>query len=506
MAKQLQSFSLAFLLFILIVPLFEAFEALDDFEKFEEKLGLKKHNEDSSRDSQVVTLTCDGPVTFDATIKFRTEFFAPDAKPPFFYSWSDDASPRHMEEQESHETVAHWNITYPSKKDYEAREYRTTVYIYSSGFWGRDYVGESTVTYKVTRDLNGKMEYEQKIPIPIPHMPNMVRSTEGTELSVKVHDPSKYLDGAMLQYYWFVNRTNYGLTENNSFTYNFYPPGRFEVECILIAHVPGSFRSDDKKPVTVNQEVSSVLNSTENRNMTTQQLQNRVTEVTKTVVEPPFLKTGIFQITLESRTPITKYNYTGETWINAGKLLKINMTCDGSGPWSLCWGAKPVPYNVSGNETCDDPGMGKKVSKGDSCHFPIMWYFRDPGVHNVLAIVSNQVSWDSKVILVNMYNSTIEPPLSVVVIPVTCSLISVCGIAAGMFTFYLWRKNDAIETADFDFNSPEEQLEYKTFWERLRDSMLNAFSNSSDDVSHVSSVSSRSIQNPVTGIHYGSIS
>jgi hypothetical protein len=88
MAKQLQSFSLAFLLFILIVPLFEAFEALDDFEKFEEKLGLKKHNEDSSRDSQVVTLTCDGPVTFDATIKFRTEFFAPDAKPPFFYSWS----------------------------------------------------------------------------------------------------------------------------------------------------------------------------------------------------------------------------------------------------------------------------------------------------------------------------------------------------------------------------------------------------------------------------------
>jgi len=165
-----------------------------------------------------------------------------------------------------------------------------------------------------------------------------------------------------------------------------------------------------------------------------------------------------------------------------------------------------VPYNVTGNETCDDPGMGQKVSKSDSCHFPIMWYFRDPGVHNVLAIVNNQVSLDSKVILVNMYNSTIEPPLSVVVIPVTCSLISVCGIAAGMFTFYLWRKNDAIETADFDFNSPEEQLEYKTFWERLRDSMLNAFSNSSDDVSHVSSVSSRSVQNPVTGIHYGSIS
>ena len=102
----------------------------------------------------------------------------------------DDASPRHMEEQESYEKVALWNITYPSKKDYEAREYRTTVYIYSSGFWGRDYVGESTVTYKVTRDLNGKMEYKQKIPS-TGHLPNMVRSTEGTELSVNVHDPSR---------------------------------------------------------------------------------------------------------------------------------------------------------------------------------------------------------------------------------------------------------------------------------------------------------------------------
>ena len=105
-----------------------------------------------------------------------------------------------------------------------------------------------------------------------------------------------------------------------------------------------------------------------------------------------------------------------------------------------------------------------------------------------------------------MYNSTVEPSMSVVAIPVISSIIGLCGIGAGMLTFYFWRVNESIETADFDFNSPEEQLEYKTFWERLRDSMLNAFSNSSDDVSHVSSVSSRSIQNPVTSIHYGSIS
>jgi hypothetical protein len=165
-----------------------------------------------------------------------------------------------------------------------------------------------------------------------------------------------------------------------------------------------------------------------------------------------------------------------------------------------------VPYNITGNESCSDPDMSEIHTNSDHCLFPVYWYFRDPGVHNILALTNNQVSKDSKVILVNMYNSTVEPSMSVVAIPVISSIIGLCGIGAGMLTFYFWRVNESIETADFDFNSPEEQLEYKTFWERLRDSMLNAFSNSSDDVSHVSSVSSRSIQNPVTSIHYGSIS
>ena len=165
-----------------------------------------------------------------------------------------------------------------------------------------------------------------------------------------------------------------------------------------------------------------------------------------------------------------------------------------------------MPYNITGKETCKDDGMTQLDTKMDRCFFPVFWYFREPGMHNLITIVQNEVSMESSLVLVNMYNSTVEPPLSVVIIPVTCSLISIFGIGFGFFTFFICRRNDAVETADFDFNSREEQLEIKTFWERLRDSMLNAFSNSSDDVSHVSSVSSRSIQNPITSIHYGSIS
>ena len=85
--------------------------------------------------------------------------------------------------------VAHWNITYPSGNDYESREYRTTVYVYCQSFFGRDYIGEATINYKVTRDLNGEMVFNQKIPSTSKDR-NMIRSTEDTELTVKFHDPS----------------------------------------------------------------------------------------------------------------------------------------------------------------------------------------------------------------------------------------------------------------------------------------------------------------------------
>ena len=140
-----------------------------------------------------------------------------------------------------------------------------------------------------------------------------------------------YLEGAVLQYYWFVNRTNYGPTENNSFINKLYPADRFDVEVIIIAHIPGkgSLNKTDFKSGH-----GLLINETETRNMTSKQLQDKVIEAqdkTGTGLKPPTLKTGIFQTTLVSWDPIFKYNYTGETWINAGKLLRINLTCDGSG-------------------------------------------------------------------------------------------------------------------------------------------------------------------------------
>ena len=53
----------------------------------------------------------------------------------------------------------------------------------------------------------------------------------------------------------------------------------------------------------------------------------------------------------------------------------------------------------------------------------------------------------------------------------------------------------SVETADFDFNQTaaeeDAELEYRTFWERLRDSMVSAVVSTGDSISHVSSSSSR---------------
>ena len=294
-----------------------------------------------------------------------------------------------------------------------------------------------------------------------------------------------FLDDAALTYYWFVNDTNYGPSTNNSFRFKFHPPGKYAVETIVMAQKPGEKQDDP----------DMVLTGEEFRSMSSAQLRSNVA---------PSMKTGVFRTKLESRTPITNFNKTGEILIKAGQMLELNLTCDGSGPWQICWQiTKEVPYNATGNETCGDYDV---VTLTDSCSYPVTWFFRESGNHDILAVVDNGVSHVVQVIYAEMYNATHSPPISVVAVPITCSLLGFFGIGMGVITFYYCRKKVAVETADFDFNSPEEQLEYKTFWERLRDSMINAFSNSSDDVSHVSSVSSRSIQHPITSIHYGSIS
>ena len=66
----------------------------------------------------------------------------------------------------------------------------------------------------------------------------------------------------------------------------------------------------------------------------------------------------------------------------------------------------------------------------------------------------------------------------------------------------------AAEVADFEFGqADEEELQYESFWERLRESFLTPFTNGSEVQSEGSSVSGRRyVQMPgPVGMGYGSI-
>lgn len=75
-----------------------------------------------------------------------------------------------------------------------------------------------------------------------------------------------------------------------------------------------------------------------------------------------------------------------------------------------------------------------------------------------------------------MFAVTPQPQLSVIIVPVSCSLVAVVIIVFGIAYYIQNRSRFTIEVADFDFGQRSADMEYKTFTERLRDSFNNAVS------------------------------
>lgn len=438
----------------------------------------------SSFGTPQLRLTSDGPTVLDAKISFSAILdYADIYSGPFYFRWSDDASPGHWVEEETNNRFMNYSLSYSSKQ-YEEREYTMTVRVFTEITFFREEIAASNIKFRITKQLNGEIVVHQR-----KAKGHTVSSKDKVEFKIDLHDPSGFLDGAVMQYFWFINDTNYGPTENSSFYYTFSSPGLSTAEVMVLAKVGGD------------PEVSALNGFWRNAS----ELVRSATSLSKTKLNPPvptvppYVKSGVFRTVIESRTPISVLNATGDTWLKHGKLLQLDILCDGSGPWNFCWSINDAPYNITGNETCFDPQQ-----MAQACEFPIIWYFRNNGTFDIVTVVDNVISKVVQVVHVNIYQVHHQTPLSLVVVPICSCLIAIVAVGSGIFVWLAYKRNLAVETADFDFSSPDEQLEYKTFWDRLRDSMMNAFGNSSDNVSHVSSVSSRSGP-PPANIHYGSI-
>jgi len=431
----------------------------------------------------LLTLSSDSPAVLDAPIVFYGKLDGVESvENQYRWRWFDTSSPGHYNESEVNGKVTEMSfaITYPSS-EYDSGNYEMFLTIYEFNLFYWKSIAQSTIEFSLTKSLNGQLELSQNGLV----TQSIVSSVKSTSIDVKFHDPSHYLDNADIRYFWFINEVNYGQTQTGHFEYDF-KPGEYNIECSVIADFDNSTSS--KKGVSLSYDAI-------HKNVT---LKEGIDRPNNSV------KMAIFAKKVISKQPIVNMNVSGETFLKHGALVSLKIDCTGSAPWLYCWEIKEKGYNITGNETCSNPSLEKQF-----CEFPIIWYFRNSDTYNLLVVITNDVSSHIEVIPVTIYEVASQNPVSIVIIPIVSSIIVVVIIITGVALHAHYRNRLAVEVADFDFGqAEEEELQYKTFWERLRESFGAHFtSGGSDAQSEGSSVSGRrSVQMPgPAGIGYGSI-
>ena len=443
--------------------------------------GVRAHSSSlvSASSSPSLNLTSTTPSLMGAPILFTAVLLdPPEGTRKFVFQWADNLSPAHWEEKDTERPAMNLTLNYPGTQ-YQPGSYKMNVAVYdNSGFFRRKLAVAST-EFVLSRKLAGAILVR-----------NVTRGSESgedvlaadspVELGVHIHDPTRFLANSTAKAYWMVNGTNYGVT-GGDFNLTF-PPGKTDVEATVLVYPPSDFSPPEKG-----------------------------SEIVHTAL-PSHVKYGVFRRRFLARDPVKNVTIKGDTWLKHGQLLDLTVSCDGSGPWEYCWSIHTQGYNVTGNETCVNPQPLVSL-----CEFPTVWYFRQAGIFDVLVIIRNGVTSLRHVVHVNIYK-TPRPEGMAYTGPLIVLLVVSTFLGVGCTYFFVLTRDSGFEVANFDFQAEmreeeeDREREVKTFFQRLRESMMEVLSNAAtrgeDTVSHVSSVSSRSAQNSAagTGIHYGSIS
>lgn len=111
---------------------------------------------------------------------------------------------------------------------------------------------------------------------------------------------------------------------------------------------------------------------------------------------------------------------------------------------------------------------------------------------------------------INYFLITAEPhsQLSVIIVPVSCSLVAVFLIVFGVAYYIQNRNRFLVEVADFNFGEDQslDGMEYKSFHKRLLDSISDYFIRHPDEIddNNVAGGPS-SVNNQDSSIRYGSM-
>ncbi|KYQ56453.1 hypothetical protein ALC60_04530 [Trachymyrmex zeteki] len=454
-----------------------------------------------------VQLSHDGPVVLGGTITFRADVYRDGKRPKetFRYIWKDNSLMKHnYESKKTSNTTTFWSISYPRESNIPGNytvELQVKCLSYSF-FWVTD--TSARIEFEISEGLNGNIAIKQANKT---IAGEYISSTNETKLTIDLrkgdYDFITQKATAILTY-WFIDCKYYGQTNDFTFIYNFTSPGiTYEVGALVIASYDPPTTTTMAPTTTVAPvNVTTVASNTTTAN-TNGTLVTVVVPITVTSVKPPMKSTtialpintstvepanislpyicsntslilpdpkktyGYFYKKMHVRAPVSNISVEGTNWIQPWDMLSLNITCKGSGPFSKCLQFYHGKYNTTGNETCDN------VDHLYSCNFSISHYFLQPGVYTILIILNNEVSTQIYPLTINIYKVTTKPQLSVIVVPVSCSVIAVVLIVFGVAYYIQSRVRFTIEVADFNFGQSNPEMEYKTFTERLRDSFNN---------------------------------
>ncbi|CAL8088427.1 unnamed protein product [Orchesella dallaii] len=323
----------------------------------------------------------------------------------------------------SNEFQSDWTLNYPTT-DFQAGNYTVSASIDYQ--WGPFPVEFATklLSFTLSENMTGRISVNQ-ISKRKSKTPYLVSSKNETEIRIEVDNPS-FLDNATVSWSWFNGTASIANTTSPVLRYNFTEPKIYPIT----ATVEAEFVNSIKPNATV-------------------------------------FKYGNFSANITAKVPIMSVNISGDTWYrNDGRLLKVKITCDGSGPYRYCLTLQEGAYNITGNETC------RSAEGTNDCEIPFAWLLGE-GIHTLIIIIENDLSRYINQTAIHVYKVARVTPLSLILVPISCSLIALVLIIFGIGYFWENRKRFAVEVADFDFGQHDE-LPYMTFMERLKDAMSSS--------------------------------
>lgn len=170
------------------------------------------------------------------------------------------------------------------------------------------------------------------------------------------------------------------------------------------------------------------------------------------------------------QNPIAKLNVSGPQWVQQGSPANLTFQCSGSPPFSFCYNVIYGQYNITQNETCRNYWQ---VSE-DMCKFRYTSWVFHKEQQSLVVFMKNRISEQIVQVGLQIYENQPKSQLSVIVVPIGFCLLAVILVVFGVAYYIQNRERFIVEVADFNFgdtNSLDDDMEYKTFQQRLLDSL-----------------------------------